>query len=432
MTSVIRSLRGNSVVARNVGWSLFSESFRLLASLAVFLILTRRYDPDEYGVLVGAIALLAFVLPQATVGSSYLLLKRVAGLDWTPEVALRRLVGTVALGGSAVTLVLLALRPLVIPQLPWEALVLLCVSELIMTGMLEGAVFLAQALQRLRAMALARMTYGVCRLAAAIVLVATTSNPPLWLWAALAAASAGVAALVGQVATVGRPVLPSAPTADDVKQGIPFSVGFGADKLREGTDQVLLVRLDREVDAGIYGAAIRIVGMSMTPALSLVHALNARFFAAGRESRAAASRLARRAVVAGLLVTVPMGVVFALGGSTIARILPADYADTGPALVYMAVLPTLMVLEIFPGMALTAIGRHRQRVVFNLGAAATNVVLDLLWIPDHGWKAAVVATIISGVAYIAVLWTLLERAVAEERAAGVPLGLVPPAEDVTA
>jgi O-antigen/teichoic acid export membrane protein len=127
-----------------------------------------------------------------------------------------------------------------------------------------------------------------------------------------------------------------------------------------------------------------------------------------------------------------MGAVFAVGGSTIARILPADYVDTGPALVFMAVLPTLMVLEIFPGMALTAIGRHRQRVVFNLGAAATNVVLDLLWIPDHGWKAAVVATIISGAAYIVVLWTLLERAVAEERAAGVPLGLVSPGEGAMA
>jgi O-antigen/teichoic acid export membrane protein len=418
MSALLEQFRKNRVVARNVGWSLFSEAIRLVAAMAVFIILTRSYDPEEYGLLVSAIALLAFILPQATVGSSYLLLQRVAGENWEPERAMRQLLGTVILGGSVVTVALVLLRPLLLPQIPLGTLALLCVSELILTGMLEGAVFLAQAEQRLRAVAVTRLVYGLSRLVAAIILVTTTTNPPLWLWAALAAVSAGIAAVIGQFATVGRPLRPVRPERADITQGIPFSIGFGADKLREAVDTVLLVRLDRAVDAGIYGAANRIVSMSVTPALSLVHALNARFFQAGKQSVVAARRLARVASCLGLAVTVPVGLVFVFGGTTIVRLLPAEYADAGPALRYMAVLPALFVLEIFPGMALTAIGRHRQRVIFNLVAATMNVGLDLLWIPDHGWRGAVVATILSGAVYTVILWILIERAAHAERMSG--------------
>jgi O-antigen/teichoic acid export membrane protein len=401
------------------GWGLVGEAVRLPSAIIVFLILTRRFEKSDYGVLVGTLSVLMFVMPYATAGSSYLLLQRVAGERWDATTALARAFGTVLVGGGLFSLGMVALRPLVLPQIPAGTLALLCASEIIAAGLVEAMVFLAQAQERLAVMAALRAVAGISRVVAAVGFVMFTHKPvieprrlgpPMWLWAMLVLACGILTAVVGQLLIVRRFVVPTRPHKDDVRRGVPFALGFGADKFRDGIDTWLLVRMNRRDAAGIYGSSSRIVSLAAAPVGSIIAATNAKFFQAANVSVFETRRLARRVTAIAFVYALGAAVVFFTTSSFIVRILPESYAETGTAIRLMSVFPALAVLEVFVGMALTAIGRHPIRVILNLATAGLNAVLDILWIPHYGYRAAIVATIIAGLTYSAALWITLERA----------------------
>jgi O-antigen/teichoic acid export membrane protein len=401
------------------GWGLVGEAVRLPSAIIVFLILTRRFEKNDYGVLVATLSVLMFVMPYATAGSSYLLLQRVAGDGWDATTALARAFGTVLIGGGLFSLGMVALRPLVLPQIPAGTLALLCASEIIAAGLVEAMVFLAQAQERLAVMAALRTVAGISRVIAAVGFVLFTHQPvleprrlgpPMWLWAVLVLTCGIVTAIVGQLLMVKQFVVPTRPHKDDVRRGVPFALGFGADKFRDGIDQWLLVRMNRSGDAGIYGSSSRLVSLAAAPIGSIIAATNAKFFQAATVSVFEARRLARRVTAIAFAYALAAAAFFVLASGLIVRILPKSYAETGTAMRLMSVFPALAVLEVFVGMALTAIGRHPARVILNLVTAGLNAVLDIIWIPRYGYRAAIVATIIAGLTYSAALWFTLERA----------------------
>ncbi len=66
------------------------------------------------------------------------------------------------------------------------------------------------------------------------------------------------------------------------------------------------------------------------------------------------------------------------------------------------------------------IRRTRSRVAANLIAAATSVLLYILLVPEHSWRGAVTATIISEIVLAAAAWAaLLFPARNETRRGGV-------------
>jgi O-antigen/teichoic acid export membrane protein len=401
--------------AVSTGWGLVAELVRLPTALVVFLLLTRRYDKSEWGVLVGTLSVLMFLLPYATAGSSYLLLQRVAGDRWPPRRALEHAFGMVLVGGTVFGSMMVVFRPVVLPQVPVGTLVLLCLSEVIAAGQVEALVFLTQAQERLEVMAAVRAVAGFSRVGAALALVVLTRNPPLWMWAALALGCSVLTTLVGQFFVLGGLVRPQIPNWEEVRRGVPFALGFGADKFRDGIDTWLLLRLNRPGDSGIYGAAARIVSMGAAPVSSIIAATNARFFAAANVSVLAVRRLAQRVTAAAFSYGLVVAGAFWLIADLLVRVLPPSYAETGSAMRLMGLFPAIGCLEFFAGMGLTAIGRHRTRVMLNLATAGLNAILDLLWIPRFGYRAAIVATIIAGMSYSACLWWVLQRAVQRDR-----------------
>lgn len=407
--------RSRRLLAANTIWGVVSEAIRMSTALVVFFILTARFEIATYGRLIGALAILHIVVPVATLGSTYLLLQRVAGEGWDRAEALSRAVGMAFASGVVATAILLLAQPIVLPQVSMLSLGILGFTELALMGAVEACVFLAQATERLRTMAQIRATNGAIRLLAAVALLVTTTTPDLWIWATYYALAATAGLLMAQIYLLGRPLLPAIPTLDDLRQGLPFSLGGSAEKIRSGSDAFMLVRFDQPVEAGIYGAANRLMGAATAPIRALSHATNARAYEAGARSIDAVRRLTLRMALLALGWAVPLGMALAIAGPWIVEALPADYAVAGTALQWMAVLPALSVFQMFGSTALTASGHQRIRVQLMLATALANVALNAILIPDHGWRGALAATIGTTLLYGVSAWTAMTYLARRER-----------------
>ncbi|MEL7157420.1 MAG: polysaccharide biosynthesis C-terminal domain-containing protein, partial [Actinomycetota bacterium] len=231
------------------------------------------------------------------------------------------------------------------------------------------------------------------------------------------AVAAGAGLLMAQVYLLGRPLWPAVPTMEDLRQGLPFSLGGSAEKIRSGSDAFMLVRFDQPVEAGIYGAANRLMGAATAPIRALSHATNARAYEAGARSIGAVRRLTLRMAALAMAWAVPLGVVLALAGPWIVRPLPSDYAVAGTALQWMAVLPALLAIQMFGSTALTASGHQAIRVQLMLVTAVANVALNAVLIPAYGWRGAVAATIATTTAYGLGAWSVMTVLANRERRA---------------
>jgi O-antigen/teichoic acid export membrane protein len=399
----------SSPLARNTGWALAAEAARMVLSVGTFLVITHALTPSDYGVYVGTLGLLWFLLPFASVGAGYLLLKRVAGDGVEPGEAVARANGMVVSGGVVTIVALAAVRPWLLPQSPALVLVLLALAELVFGGMQEVAVFASQASERLRLSLALRLLQGGSRFVAAVGLILVHPAVDLGDWAWLHLATAALAAVVGQrlLGNSGGSQVPlRRPRFAEARLGLPFSVGFGADKLRESADSVLLLRIGSSSDAGIYGAAIRLMSLATAPLRALIASSNARFFARGAHSVAAAAET-RRVTVLGAAYAVVVAVGVVVAGPVVISLLSDEYASTGAALRMLSVLPLAISLEAFVATAMTATGHQRIRVLSTLVSTGFNIILNIALIPDHGWRGAVVASLACSVLNAAMLWISL-------------------------
>jgi O-antigen/teichoic acid export membrane protein len=395
---------------RNTGWALGAEAVRLLTSVGTFVIVTHLLSPSEYGVYVGTLGLLWIVLPFASFGAGYLLLMQVAAGGVAIGDAVARANGLVITGGIVAAAALVTTRQVVLPQSPALVLALLALAELVCGGMHEAAVFASQASERLRISLLLRLTQGVSRFAAAIGLLIFNPTADLTDWAWLHLASAALAAALAQLffrTSRGSWILVSRPHFADVRAGLPFSIGFGADKLRDSAGGMLLLRIGSSTDAGIFGAANRLISLAVMPVRALIASSNARIFSAGSRSIGAAMSVARRVTLFASAYAILVGIGIAVTAPIVVSVLPDDYAPAGDALRLLCALPVVMSFEAFVATAITAAGYQRVRVASTLLSTALNIALNIALIPHHGWRGAIVAALAYSIMNAIILWSAL-------------------------
>ncbi len=407
----------------NLVWSLTGEGVRLIGSFGAFLILVRIFEPAELGLLVATTGLFAMLFPFAGLGGGWLVLRRVTTESWSTADALAVANGMTLVGSAGLGLLALAARPLIMPQMPWRWFLGIGFGEMVLLGLVETTLFAAQANERLVAKAVAWSVYGLARAGAALGIVLAVDDPGLGLWIAATIGIGLVVLAVAQVSTVGRLIGARRPRWHDVRAGVPYSVGFGAERLLATSDNVLLVRLDYEADAGLYAAARRLLTVSIAPVLAALQAVNARLWRAGGQvpnGAAEARRLAWKFTALGSIYGIVSVAAWMVLGDTVAGLLGSSYAEAADILPWLSLVPLLLVLEIFAATALTSSGHHGQRVALTLLVGVVNIVLNLAWIPGLGWRGAVYASLLSSALYIALLWLTLGWASRPRAAGGEP------------
>lgn len=206
-------------------------------------------------------------------------------------------------------------------------------------------------------------------------------------WAALAIGSRAI----GRP----RPLLPIAAALSLIRAGLTLQTFIVAQFLLLRIDVILLARLADLDEVGVYAVGVLLAELVWMVTDSLASALVER---ATHDERPAALALFVRAArvtvaialasVALLAAAAPLGVPLVFGD---------DFASSAP--VVLLLLPGVVGVAVWRVLspAIVRFGRISRQPVFAACALGANVVLNLLWIPEHGAAGAAAA---STVAYL--------------------------------
>ena len=404
-----RVWHGFDGLAADTLWSGLHDGSALLTSMTSFILVTRALTNERYGSYVGLYGLLGAIGAFSFAGVGFAALQRLIGERDEPDLVLRSFLSLTLVAGACLSGVTILLA-LAIPGLAVLEASLIVVAELLGPAVIYISAVLVQGVSGFAAAARVRLGIVAIRLSA-VVLLHLTGH--------LTIAGLGATILVGFFAyglwllTVHLPrhgytVSFGRPSAMSVQASGVFSLPMVANKMQTDADKFLLNVFGFQAQAGVYGAAYRLVLMALTPLGSLDSAAFQRFLPRGepgeigvhwrRSTRLAMLMgVASIAAAAGLWICLPL-LHFLVEGRY------HEAFDIVPWLLFM--VPLISTSN--PALnGLLGLGRANTRAYVTIVSSLISMVSYLVLIPNHGWKGAVAATYISEVALALIAWSTL-------------------------
>lgn len=399
-------LQGSSI-AKNTLWMLGGNGLKLVIQAVYFILIARSLEPAQYGAFVAVVAIAAIVSPFVGLGTSNLIIRNTAH---DPESFSRSwgngLLVTLVSGAAGLTLVL-SCGFLLPAGLHWSVLFLVSASDLIFGRIVDFCGFAFSAGNRFAATAQLNMWSSLSRLIGLGILVAFVKHPSVEAWAAVymvATFATAAAALGWGLIILKKPTLQTNLIWPELKEGVFFSVGLSAQTIYNDIDKTMLAKLGDLSATGIYGAAYRIIDVSLVPLRSILAAANPGFFRAGhlggiRETCRYMRPLLRKTIAYAALATIGL-LLFA---PVVPHILGKQYAQSVSALRWLAVLPMIKTVHSFFADALTGAGYQRLRTGIQIAVALFNILINLWIIPAYSWVGAAWSSIASDAALLFLL-----------------------------
>jgi O-antigen/teichoic acid export membrane protein len=367
------------------------QGFRLIIQAAYFVLIARSLGPDAYGAFVTVVAAAALLGPFSGLGTANLFIKNVrsgkrqAPICWGNGIVLTVLSGTLlsCLGVGLSTLLHLKTVPFVVT--------LVCVADLVLLKVTELAAFGFAATDQMKQTSIQSVVVSLLRLGGIAVLVVTVHpvTLDLWVFTYLFTTLLGTLyALVKGGRLWGRPVIDWRALREDAKEGVFFSVAGSATTIYNDIDKIMLSKLAELSATGVYGAAYRVIDVTMTPVRSLAAAAYPHFFRKGVGGMAqtypyALSLIAKTSIYgaftsAGLWLAAPI----------LPHILGNQYQEVVPAVRWLALIPLLRCLHSFMADALSGAGLQRVRSGIQVVVALINIGLNVVILPRYSWRGA--------------------------------------------
>jgi O-antigen/teichoic acid export membrane protein len=186
----------------------------------------------------------------------------------------------------------------------------------------------------------------------------------------------------------GRPATDLQALREDVTEGVFFSIAGSAATVYNDIDKIMLSGLANLAATGVYGAAYRVIDVTMTPVRSLAAAAYPRFFRKGAGGMAAtypyALSLIAKTALYGLLASAGLWLL----APALPHVLGSSYEAVVPAVRWLALIPLLRCIHSFLADALSGAGLQRARTGIQAFVAVVNVVANLLILPGYSWRGA--------------------------------------------
>jgi O-antigen/teichoic acid export membrane protein len=192
-------------------------------------------------------------------------------------------------------------------------------------------------------------------------------------------------------------------------KGLPFAY-FGAVILAFfQIDTVMLADMRGAVETGWYNVPARILeGLTLVPRI-IGYALLPTMAVLHPKSPAAITQLYQRGSRYLLLVGLPIGVFGALASEPLMALFGAKYLPSAIPARWLIPSAVFMFLSNFGETTLACVDRWRTIVIVSTLALATNISLNWIWIPVHGFEGAAWATVITEAIYFAMTAIALHR-----------------------
>lgn len=379
---------------------------------AIYLLLVSRWlGAEGYGLFAGSVALVVLGTPLANWGSA-MLLTRYISEDRSRSRAMwaTALVQTGVVGGLLVVATLLA-STLLFQQLSLLPMLLLALSELILLPAAHAATSQCYALERGKASATVMCLVPLGRtLAMLLAIVGGLAGTPGH--AAMAHFIGSVLGLLIAMAVVavidGLPAWRSRlPLRHSFRQGTAYAVSNLAGTSYQEVDKVLMLQVLGAMAAGTYTVAFRAASIFVLPISALISATLPRLMA-HRGSGTTAGTF--RAV---LLVALGYGLIAGMAIVIAAPFMPVlfgpEYEASARQLLLFSPWPVLFALRQCFAAQLTARLRQVARTYVEIAGLVLVVVLNWIFLPLLGVKAAALALLTSEIFVSAAMWMLAVR-----------------------
>ena len=400
-----------SSLAQDTLWMLFSKLFNVVMQAAYFVIVARLLGKENYGSFIVITATASIVFPFVPMGSEHLLVKSVStnralfATYWGNGLTL------LSANGALFTVILFLLTPLLFPQnVSWIAILPILVADLIGLAILDLGFKSLMAVNMVNKTAQLGILNTCGKLLAALSLAAFFTNPSVATWSYLYFCSSTIMAIV-TIVLVNKMIGSPRPLLSELKsnlvQGLYFSISTSANNINTSLDKSMLGKLSSVGAAGIYGSAYRFIDVGNVPLLAIFGATYTRFFKHGASGIKGSLKFAQRLLPMLILYAIASIVGYWFLAPFIPTILGSEYGEAIEALLWLSPLPAIATFQYLAADTLTGSGNQKARSIVQVGAAITNILLNIWLIPRFSWKGAACATLISDSLRLICLWVIV-------------------------
>ena len=415
----------HSSLARNAGWMFISQGLSVICRGIYFILLARLLGRTEYGMYVGAVAMVSIVSQYSALGSQSVFLRYVSpdpksfALYWGNV-----LVTTATLGSVFVALVAWA-GPHVARTYSWPMLVCVALGDCVCGQLAVGAGRVFQAFEKMNITAGLNLLDGLLRTILAGLMLWRLHSGTATQWAItslIVSCITTCAALALVTWFYGKPAFSALLLRRRTGEGFVFALSYSTTGAYNDVDKAMLGHYGMNAANGIYSVAYRLIGVCTMPAASVQAAAFPRFFRRGvdgiRSTAEYSIQIVKRTAPLSLLCTAAM----LLAAPIIPRLLGRGFGESVLALRWLCLLPVFRSFHLAAGDAVTAAGFQKLRLVSQVVAAAFNFGINLYLIPHYSWRGAAWSSLATDGMLAVFNWTVLLWLVSENRPQSARIG----------
>jgi O-antigen/teichoic acid export membrane protein len=404
--AVFKRFIGKGIV-RNTSWLLAGQGASIVVQGLYFVCLARLLGATEYGLLVGATALIAIVSQHSSIGAGFVFLRHVS-----PDLSRFRvywgycLTATI-LGASLVVAAVVFAAHWVLRDINPTTVLYLALGDCLFLQLSAVGARVFQTFEKMHFTALSNLITNSLRLCSAAVLLKLWHHAQVGDWAVIsvsisAASSVVVFILVTRV--LGWPQWSPSLLRKHSVEGMLFSSSTTTSSIFNDIDKVLLGHYGMNAANGIYSMAYRAVDTGTIVIRSIHNAAFPEFCRRGAIGIEATRTFAQKLLSKTFWISVAISGALFLAAPLLPVFAGRTFESSVAALRWLCILPVLRSFHLSAGDALSGAGFQRYRFLYELAAAAGNLGVNLIVIPLYSWKGAAIVSLATDGALALASW----------------------------
>ncbi|MDH3293831.1 MAG: polysaccharide biosynthesis C-terminal domain-containing protein [Acidimicrobiia bacterium] len=395
-------------LARDTLWAGALDIAAVLSAVLSFYLLQQSLTREHYGALFGLYGVVAPLGSLTFAGPGLAVLQRRIRYKEDLSEILKSILSLVLMIGL-VTSSAAAILAFLFIELSSIEIILIIISELFVSSMVFVCSRLVQAAIGYPAMVRVKMV---------MVVLKTTAVTGLFLLDILTVRNLAASYLLfygcyvtwlltRRLPAIGYTVSLGRPSVNVIKSSAVFAVPMAAAGLQADGDKFALNVFNFTADAGLYGAAYRVVQLGSMPLRVVGQAAFHRFLP--DDAVGTGHHLRKSARLTAFM--------FGLGVTTAAAMYAAsplldfffseEFTEAQSIVPWLLLFVPLVALSGTPMNGLLGLGRAKERAAIYLLSGVVSITLYFVLIPGRGWQGAVAATVLSELFLAIASWTAI-------------------------